>query len=120
MKNIIIIPIILTIAQGCTSIQQPTASRALVENQHVASEVVADLSLSAALSNLKVGAALTIEQRPAVMGDSFFAATGLTCRKLTWQHVEQNIYCLNPQGHWFKVKRVIAEYNENDMSGISL
>jgi hypothetical protein len=113
MKNIVLIAVISTLIQGCTSIAQPTASRPLVENEFVTPNVSVDFSLSEALFDLKTGAALVIDQQSAVMGDRFFAATGFTCRKLTSEKAGQHIYCLNNVGSWYKVKRVISEYNED-------
>ncbi len=120
MKNIVVLSIILIVIQGCTSIDQPTASRSLVEHEFVAQAPSVDLSLSAALSNSKAGSVLAIEQQPTVMGDKFFAATGLTCRKLIAELTGQHIYCLNTQGGWFKVNKVISEYNEKIMPEVSL
>lgn len=120
MKNIMLLAVISVIIQGCASITQPTASRPLVEHKFVTSTGFVDSSLSAALSSNKAGTSLVIEQQSSVMGDRFFAATGLTCRKLTLEQAGQNIYCLNIQGRWFKVKRVISEYNENVISEATL
>ena len=120
MKNIVLLAVISTLIQGCTSVAQPTASRPLVENEFVTPTGSVGVSLSAALSNSKVGSALVIEQKPAVMGGRFFAATGLACRKLTSEHAGQHIYCLNIQGSWFKVKKVISEYNESAIPRASL
>jgi len=120
MKNIVLLTVISTLIQGCTSIAQPTASRPLVEHEYVTPIASANSSLSASLSNAKAGDKLVVGQQPAVMGDVFFAATGLTCRKLVSEPVRLHIYCLNTQGRWFKVKKVISEYNESAMSGGSL
>jgi hypothetical protein len=120
MKKILLVALLSTLIQGCTSISQPTASRPLVEHKFVTSIASVKLSLGTALSNLTVGTTLIVEQIPAVMGEHFFAATGLSCRKLTLQQRGQNVYCLNAQGLWFKVKQVISEYNENNMSEVGL
>jgi hypothetical protein len=114
MKNIVLLAVLSSLIQGCTSIVQPTASLPLVEHEFVFPSGPVDVSLSTALSNAKVGAVLSIQQKPAVMGNRFFAATGLTCRKLTSAQAGQYIYCLNIQGNWFKVKKVISEYHENN------
>jgi hypothetical protein len=115
MKNIVLLVLLSTLIQGCTSIAQPTASLALVENEFVTPIASVETSLSTALTHTKAGKTLVIGQQPTVLGDSFFAASGLTCRKLTSQHTGLHIYCLNIQGNWFKVKKVISEYNENYM-----
>lgn len=115
MKNIFLFITILIFAQGCSSIDQPTASRALVEQQFVTPTVSVDLSLSAALSNSKDGTTLSVQKRALVMGSKFFAASGLTCRKVSSKQTGQEIYCLNGEGSWFKVNNVISEYNENDL-----
>jgi hypothetical protein len=120
MKNIVFLAVISIQIQGCTSVSQPTASRPLVEHEFVTSTAFVDLSLGAVLSNTKAGTALVIEQQPVVMSDKFFAATGLTCRKLTSEQAGQYIYCLNIQGNWFKVNQVISEYNENAMAEANL
>jgi hypothetical protein len=120
MKNIVLLVVISTVIQGCTNISQPTASRALVEDVFVTPTASVDFSLSTALSNSQAGATLLIEQQTVVMGKKFFAATGLTCRKLTSEPADQHIYCLNIQGNWFKVERVISGYNENVMPEASL
>jgi hypothetical protein len=120
MKNIALIVVISIFIQGCTSIEQPTASRALVEEVVVGPTESVEFSLSTALFNSQAGSHLLIEQQPAVMGDTFFAATGLTCRKLHSEQAGPYTFCLNIQGNWFKVKRVISEYNEHVISGASL
>lgn len=120
MKNIVLLTVISTLIQGCTSIAQPTASRPLVEHEYVTPVASASSALSASLSNAITGDKLVVGQQPAVMGDIFFAATGLTCRKLISEPVGQHIYCLNTQGSWFKVKKVISEYNESATSEVSL
>ncbi len=120
MKNIVLLSIISAFIQGCTSIAQPTASRPLVEHEFATPTKSVDLSLSTALSNSKVGVALVLEQDPVVMGDKFFAAIGLTCRKLNSNKTGQHIYCLDNRGDWFKVKRVISEYNDSVLSEASL
>jgi hypothetical protein len=115
MKNIILFSAVLILTQGCTSINQPTASRALVEQQYATQNETVAATLATALSNSKVGAVILIQEQPVVMGNKFFAATGLTCRKLSTEQSSQDIYCLNDQQDgWFKVNKVIAEYNEND------
>jgi hypothetical protein len=120
MKKIVLLAVLSTFIQGCTSIVQPTASLPLVEHEFVFPSGSVDVSLSTALSNAKVGAVMSIQQKPAVMGERFFAATGLTCRKLTSAQAGQYIYCLNIQGNWFKVKKVISEYHESDTPRASL
>ena len=120
MKKILLVVALSIFIQGCTSIAQPVPSRPLVEHKFVTPIASVESSLGMALSNEDVGTAVVVEQQSAVMGERFFAATGLSCRKLTLQQLGQNIYCLNAQGSWFKVKRVISEYNENDMPEVSL
>jgi hypothetical protein len=122
MKNIMLLAVLSTLIQGCTSISQPTASRPLVEHEFksLASAAAVDVSLSTALSNTKSGATFIIQEKSMVMGNTFFAATGLTCRKLISEQVGQHIYCLNNQGNWFQVKKVISEYNESDMTEATL
>ena len=120
MKNIVLVVIVSIFIQGCTSIAQPTASRPLVEHKFVTATEPVVSSLGVALSNNKSGTDLVVGIQPAIMGDRYFAATGLSCRKLTLQQQEQQIYCLNSKGNWFKIKQVISEYNENDMPEGSL
>ncbi|MFT7315620.1 MAG: hypothetical protein ACI9J5_003782 [Paraglaciecola sp.] len=120
MKNIVLLAVLSTFIQGCSSIVQPTASLPLVEHEFVIPIGSVDVSLSTALSNAKSGAAMNIHQQPAVMGERFFAATGLNCRKLTSVQAGQHIYCLNIQGNWFQVKKVISEYHESDIPRASL
>jgi hypothetical protein len=120
MKNKVLLLAVLIFAQGCTSINQPTASRALVENQFVTSSAAVGILLSDALANSSVGTVFAMPDQAVVMGNKFFAATGLTCRKLTLEQKGQDIYCLNELGDWFKVNKVISEYNENDMQEAGL
>jgi hypothetical protein len=120
MKTIILLSVILISLQGCTSIDQPTASRALVEGQFLVPAQAIDSSLSEALSNSKAGAALSVDGQVVVMGEQFFAAIGLNCRKVNSEQADKFIYCLNSQDVWFKVNKVIAEYNELDMLEVSL
>ena len=120
MKNIVLLAVLSTLIQGCTSIAQPTASRPLVENEFVIPSAPVNVSLSTALSNAEAGVEMIIQQKPAVFGERFFAATGLTCRKLTSVLTGQAIYCLNTDSSWFKVKKVISEYHESDTPRASL
>jgi hypothetical protein len=120
MKNKVLLLAVLIFAQGCTSINQPTASRALVENQFVTPAVIVGVSLADALANSSVGTVFAVQDQAVVMGNKFFAAVGLTCRKLTLEQSGQAIYCLNERGDWFKVNKVISEYTENDMQEADL
>lgn len=120
MKNTVLLFAILIFTQGCSSINQPTASRSLVEDQFVVPSSIVGVSLADVLANSTVGAVFAIQGEAVVMGSKFFAATGLTCRKLTVAISGQDIYCLNELGGWFKVNKVIAEYNENDMQEAGL
>jgi hypothetical protein len=115
MKNTVLLFAFLIFAQGCTSINQPTASIALVNNQFVMPSATVGASLADALANSSVGTVLAVQDQAVVMGNKFFAAIGFTCRKLTLEQSGQDIYCLNELGDWFKVNKVISEYNENDM-----
>jgi hypothetical protein len=120
MKNIVLLAVLSTFLQGCTSISQPTASRPLVEHEFVIPTGSVDVALSTALSNARTGATMNVHQQPALMGERFFAATGLNCRKLILVQAEQHIYCLNIQGNWFQVKKVISEYHESDIPRANL
>jgi hypothetical protein len=115
MKKIVLFPICVILTQGCTAISQPTASRSLVEQQFVVPSASVDSSLSAALSHSKTGTILAIEEQNLEIGNTFFAATGLNCRKVSLQQKGNDIYCFNDQGDWFKVNKVISEYNENEL-----
>jgi hypothetical protein len=115
MKNTTLFFFTFFLAQGCSSIDQPTASRALVGEQFITTAALVNGSLSAALTDSTEEAVLVIREQPMVMGGKFFAATGLTCRKLSSKQTGQNIYCLNEQGGWFKVNKVISEYNANNL-----
>jgi hypothetical protein len=120
MKNTVLFFAILIFVQGCANISQPTASRALVENQFEAPAVIVGVSLADALANSSVGTVLAVQNQAVVMGNKFFAAIGLTCRKLILEQSGQDIYCLNERGDWFKVNKVISEYTENDMQEAEL
>ena len=120
MKNTVLLFAILVFAQGCTTISQPTASVSLVGNQFVIPSAVVDTVLAEALSNSNDGSVFAMQDQAVVLGNKFFAATGLTCRKLTVEQSGQDIYCLNELGGWFKVNKVISEYNEHDMQEAGL
>jgi hypothetical protein len=123
MKNIVLFSTICFLFQGCTSINQPTASRALVESQFVELsefDSFIDLSLVSALSNAETGTVLAIEDQIVVIGSKYFAATGLNCRKAISEQGGQDIYCLDGQANWFKVNKVISEYKETEMSEVGL
>jgi uncharacterized protein YceK len=120
MKNIVLLTFILILVQGCSSINQPTASRPLVENQFVTPTATVGVSLADALSYSTTGTVVDIEKQHSVIGSKFFAATGLTCRKLSSEERGQDIYCLNDQGSWFKVNKVISEYNESNLQEAGL
>ena len=120
MKNIVLLAVLSTLIQGCTSIAQPTASRPLVENEFVIPSAPVNVSLSTALFNAEAGVEMIIQQKPAVFGERFFAATGLNCRKLTSELGGQHIYCLDIQGSWFQINNVISEYQDSDIPRASL
>lgn len=123
LSTSIIFVLSLITLQACTSISQPTASRALVEQQFVlasANSGTIESNLRAALENSAAGTGVIVNNDSLVLGNTYFAATGQTCRRLSSQQSDQIIYCLNEQDGWFKVNKVIAEYNENDFSGAGL
>lgn len=115
MKNTFLLFSILISVQGCTSIDQPVASRALVEQQLITQDSSVDSTLSTALSNLKSGAVFSIQNRDVVIGSKFFAATGLTCRKVSSVQNGEDIYCYSSIGNWFKVNKIISIYNESTL-----
>lgn len=115
MKNIFLLFSILIFAQGCSSIHQPTASRPLVEQQFVEPATSIDSSLSTALANAEDGTVLDIQNQAVELGTKFFAASGLTCRKINSEQKGQNIYCVDDKGSWFKVNSVISEYSEHEL-----
>lgn len=115
MKNKFLLYSIIIFGQGCTSIDQPVASRALVEQQLIAPDSNIDSTLSTALSNSKNGAVFSIQNRDLVIGSKFFAATGLTCRKVSSVQNGEDIYCHSSIGSWFKVNKIISIYNESTL-----
>lgn len=115
MKITFLLFFVFIFAQGCSSIEQPTASRALVEQQLIASYSSVDSTLSTALSNSKDGAVFSIKGRASVIGSKYFAATGLTCRKVSSVQKGEDIYCFSNKENWFKVNRVLSKYNENNL-----
>lgn len=115
MKNIFLLFSILIFAQGCSSIAQPKASRPLVEQQFLEPTTFLDSSLSVALANAEDGTILDIQNQAVELGAKFFAASGLSCRKINAKEKGQHIYCVNDKGSWFKVNNVISEYSENEL-----
>jgi uncharacterized protein YceK len=115
MQKFVLLVLIIILAQGCTTIAQPTATLDLVAEKYVATaDTHADSSLSAALTASKTGTILVHEDQNVEIGRVFFAATGEKCRKVSFQQAGLNLYCRSEQGYWFKVNNVISQYNEND------
>jgi uncharacterized protein YceK len=114
MQKFVLLVLIIFLVQGCTSIAQPKASLDLVAKQYISTSATpVDSSLSAALTASKTGATLVFENQDIEIGRSFFAATGQKCRKVSFGQNGLNLYCRSEQGSWFKVNKVISEYNNN-------
>ncbi len=109
MKNIVLLLVIGTLMQGCANVSQPTASRPLVDKKVMGKTTPVDISINSILDNAKSGESVQANQHSMVLGSKFVSATGLTCRKLVSDKAGLDVYCLNLNNHWFKVKRVISE-----------
>lgn len=121
MKIVVLFTFIAGFIQGCGSITQPTASRPLVENNMVATPQLVNDSLNQHLSHSGPGTVIVVATKNKVLGRQFFAASGLTCRKVNEQNtLDSHIYCQNEQNAWFKAGNVISQYSAGTFQGAKL
>jgi hypothetical protein len=105
------------LVQGCTSINQPTASRSLVEHNHIISIPAQNDYMQKQLSHSQSGVIINLGDETGTLGPRFFAASGVTCRKAFAETTDQRVYCLNALKQWYKVKAVISVYHESENGG---
>lgn len=111
MKIVVLFTFIAVFIQGCGSITQPTASRPIVESNKATAVQLSNDSLTEHLSNAKVGYAIIIQGQNLTLGEQFFAASGLSCRKVANdKNTSYIVYCQDEQKRWFKVNSVISQY----------
>jgi hypothetical protein len=120
MKTIALLCLSFIFLQGCSSVAQPKASLNLVEEQFDVPNEPVDEALHDALSNLATNSTFFLSEKTTIIGDKFFAASGFTCRKLKYEEVGFDLFCKNQDDVWFKVNKVISEYNETDFVGADL
>ncbi|MDO6691948.1 hypothetical protein Q4574_01570 [Aliiglaciecola sp. 3_MG-2023] len=117
MKKLSSFFLLSILLQGCTSIDQPVASRALVEHEFVSDAVPVSTALQAILSQSSLSKQVQINGKPAVLGKTFFAASGKTCRKAQFVSDGQRVYCQANSGDWYAVSPVLASYSEAATGG---
>ncbi|GAA0856749.1 hypothetical protein GCM10009114_19850 [Aliiglaciecola litoralis] len=99
--------------QGCSTIEQPTAQRPLVEHEYVDPAEQVESPLASALTDVPAGATRVVGGKQIQFGRTFFAASGLLCRNLVDHSNQERIYCKRSQSNWFAVNNVIAQYSES-------
>ena len=117
MRNICSLLLVTFYLVGCTSINQPVASRALVEYSFISKQNNVPSEFWQDLSTARYGKKIVIDQQSAKLGQQYFAANGRTCRKLMW--IDSNfdslprVTCKSTQDDsWHYVKPVMSEYIE--------
>ncbi|MEP2651479.1 MAG: hypothetical protein ABJH06_05725 [Paraglaciecola sp.] len=106
-----------TLFQGCSSIDQPIASRALVENEFGPDIVLLSSEQQLVFSKDSNTRQVQINGKQAELGQVFFAASGKICRKVQFLVDGQRVYCKTDKGSWYAVSPVLASYNEADAGG---
>lgn len=112
MKKFVVLFSSLFLIQGCTSVTQPVAKRALVEHEYSNPASSVSSEFANALQNSKVGSSQTIRTQTFTFGQAFFSASGLNCRKVLVESVSDTIYCQRADNDWYQVNRVISEYSD--------
>ena len=112
MKKFVVLFSSLFLFQGCSSVTQPVANRALVEHEYSnpASSVSSDFAK--ALQTAKDKDSRVINSQTFTFGLSFFSASGLNCRKVAVESASNTIYCKRADNDWYQVNRVISEYSD--------
>ncbi|WP_133468396.1 hypothetical protein [Paraglaciecola marina] len=103
--------------QGCSSIEQPVASRALVEYEFGNGAVVLPLNQQLVLSQADDDKSVQLGNKKAELGPIFFAASGKNCRKVKFIKGGQRVYCKTRAGDWYAVNPVLATYSEVAIGG---
>ena len=117
MKKFWIILGICSVFQGCTAIQQPVATRQLVEDSTTSGFPTVAAELNQLLSNQQENSSVIWEGQTAMLGKRFFSATGKTCRKVTIEQLGDRVFCQGEDNQWFTVQPVLAEYQSEQVSG---
>ncbi|MEP4891751.1 MAG: DVU3141 family protein [Aliiglaciecola sp.] len=117
MKKLSSFFLLSILVQGCTSIDQPIASRALVEHEFVTDVPLVSSAQQAILSQSSVTKSVQLNGQSAILGKPFFSASGKTCRKVKFLVDGQRVYCQTDNGGWYPVSPVLASYNEAAAGG---
>jgi hypothetical protein len=104
--------------QGCSSIEQPIASRPLVEQEYIVTTPVENDDMQSILNNTPSDSTITLKDEVATLGPVFFAASGVHCRKAIVIPGEQQLFCQNQFKQWYQVQSVMSEYNDKLNGGI--
>lgn len=113
MKTLFPLFLVLMTLQGCAGINQPVAKRPLVEHRFSQSYEAVSKESWAALSQNSAGRTIKLNAQDARLGELFFAATGLQCRKVFLQQELTRVVCQEEASEqWHFIKPVISEYVE--------
>lgn len=113
MKNISCILLSVSVLAGCAGIDQPIASRPLVEHDFETQETLVPESLWSQFSDADSKTQITVQSSYAQLSAPFFAANGKTCRKLIFAQATTQVACQSSdKTSWYYVKPVLAEYSE--------
>lgn len=115
MKKFVVLFSSVFLFQGCASVTQPVAKRALVEHEYSnpASSVSSDFAK--VLQTAKNNDSRVINNQTFTFGQSFFSASGLNCRKVAVETASYTIYCKRADNDWYQVNRVISEYSDGNI-----
>lgn len=114
MKKLFCLSALVLLVSACSSIEQPIASRLLVE-QNVAN-VYQELpkNVWSDLSNAATGAVVYLESQQVSLDKLYFSANGKQCRQLLFPNDSLRISCrIGEAAKWYLVKPVISEYIES-------
>ncbi|GAC13304.1 DVU3141 family protein [Aliiglaciecola lipolytica] len=109
LSSLILLGILL---QGCTSIDQPVASRALVDHDYAIQTAPVSAEQQTILSQTYHANTVQLDGKPAILGKPFFAASGRTCRKVQFIVDGQRVFCKTTEGDWYPIVPVLASYSE--------
>lgn len=113
MKNLFLVPPIMFLITACSTIEQPIASRPLVEQNFTNKYLQLPENSWDPLANSVVGQVVNLSSQQVKLDKLYFSATGKQCRQLFFPNDLLRIACRDAIGsQWFLVKPVISEYIE--------
>lgn len=117
MNRLTSILILCAAVQGCSSIDQPVASRALVDYQMVSELRPVKTNFNDVLNRTSNSETVILNGQQALLGESFFSAAGKTCRKVSFIEQGERVYCQAESNQWFEIESILADYKSTMTDG---